>query len=731
MALASTSGRIITTLIAIACLAGSWHLMNQGLEQMTETRQMQRLPATPLAALSDGPYLIEATVTDALGARPAPYSGTPAVFYRYRLQERYRDSDGDTRLRTLESGQWGERFQVKDATGAATVNPETNQPDVDWNLRRTFNQQEGDLIYSEWALRPGDTAYVVGHFNREHREVRFDGLSGFSLPALISTGKLETNGGERLFSAGVRISIATGLLALGLALALTALKIHRLWVYILMVTVGVSGSLAWLGVSRLNQEWSAIATLYESRYQQLREGSASPLVQADIAALEQLIRLSTSGWLDRWMFRTIVEERLPAPELDDQTAALAAAAVEKKQPARLEYSIPVMVLTAGAGLLALFLMYLAIKGVKLKRLIEAVPTSSAAGLSFGLSELKGQIRADEQYPLLTDPLKNENCVAFYYKVEERSGSDKDEKWKTIESRKEQVPFWLEDDHGRVRVYPEGATIDYPKTHTHNRGDRRYTVRLLAPDVKVYCLGFAGLDNQRPDRLSVQQDSETPFLISSKDEDDIVLNRGARSFVSIAASLGLFLFTATSLLAADGRFSPDNLLLSALMVPLVLCLYLGVLHYNDMVFLKNRVNRARANIDTILQQRHDLWPMLENTVKAAMAHEKQLMTHIASLRAEPPASMESTANVERTLAREQAATQVLKARIEDYPEMKNHEVVGRFMAIMADTESYLALLRNSYTDSAMIYNTRIQTLPDLLLAWLFRFRPVSQFSKDGS
>ncbi|WP_286815633.1 LemA family protein [Marinobacter sp. UBA3607] len=225
--------------------------------------------------------------------------------------------------------------------------------------------------------------------------------------------------------------------------------------------------------------------------------------------------------------------------------------------------------------------------------------------------------------------------------------------------------------------------------------------------------------------------DTAYVVGHFNREHRVLNRGARSFVSIAASLGLFLFTATSLLAADGRFSPDNLLLSALMVPLVLCLYLGVLHYNDMVFLKNRVNRARANIDTILQQRHDLWPMLENTVKAAMAHEKQLMTHIASLRAEPPASMESTANVERTLAREQAATQVLKARIEDYPEMKNHEVVGRFMAIMADTESYLALLRNSYTDSAMIYKTRIQTLPDLLLAWLFRFRPVSQFSKDGS
>ncbi|WP_405416859.1 LemA family protein [Marinobacter flavimaris] len=38
-------------------------------------------------------------------------------------------------------------------------------------------------------------------------------------------------------------------------------------------------------------------------------------------------------------------------------------------------------------------------------------------------------------------------------------------------------------------------------------------------------------------------------------------------------------------------------------------------------------RASANIDTILQQRHELWPNLEKIVKASLAHEKQLLKAI--------------------------------------------------------------------------------------------------------
>src|SRR5690606_37361292 len=135
------------------------------------------------------------------------------------------------------------------------------------------------------------------------------------------------------------------------------------------------------------------------------------------------------------------------------------------------------------------------------------------------------------------------------------------------------------------------------------------------------------------------------------EDGIVMRRGAWGFVGIAASLGLLLFTATTMLAADGRFSPDNLLLSALVVPLALCVYTGIPHYDDLVFLKNRVNRARANIDASLQQLHDLWPRLEDTVKASMVHERDLLTAIATLSSEPPATMDSTNTVGRTINQE--------------------------------------------------------------------------------
>ncbi len=725
--IASVPGRIVMALLAIAALAGTYHLMQTGLGQLTEARQMQRLPETPIAALAQGPYVIAGEVQAATGTVTTPYSNTEAVYYRYKLEEEYRDSDGDRRIRTLDSGSRGGSFRLRDPSGSVLIDPGHNLSSVDWNIARSYRSRSGDRIYSEWALQPGETARIIGQYDAEAQAVMFSGLQAFSLPALISDRPLEADSGDRLFGAAIRISIATGLLALGLALGLTAMKVHRFWVYVLAMTLAVTGTLSLLGVAKLKQEWSAIATLYEARYEQLRGHTDNPLLLADVAALQQLIRQSTSGWLDQWMFRNLVEKRLPLPELDDRSRASARELVENQPQGRYQHATKSWIFAAGSTALSVLLLFLAIRTVKLKRLIEAVPTSSTRGLSFGLSELKGMVDVDDAHPPIHDPLKNEKCVAYDYKVEEREGGGKDDKWRTVEERSERVPFWLEDPHGKVLVHPEGANIEYPKFHQETRGDRRYTVRLLDTFVNVYCLGFAGLDKEQSDRLSIGQDDSSPFLISAKDEQDIVLDRGARGFVGIALSLGLSLFAATTVFAADGTFSPDNLMMAALAVPLILCIYIGILHYNDIVFLKNRVNRARANIDTILQQRHDLWPNLEQVVKASLAHEKQLLKAIAQLRSVNPAEMKSEKAVEKLIGFEQKVTRAMQARIENYPDLKNNEVVRKFMAIMAETENYLALLRNSYTESAKIYNTRIQSFPDLILAKLFRFRAAQEFT----
>jgi hypothetical protein len=161
----------------------------------------------------------------------------------------------------------------------------------------------------------------------------------------------------------------------------------------------------------------------------------------------------------------------------------------------------------------------------------------------------------------------------------------------------------------------------------------------------------------------------------------------------------------------------------------LLIYTGILHYNDIVFLKNRVDRAAANIDTILQQRHDLWPNLEKVVKASLAHEKQLLKAIAQLRSADPAEMSAKGQADKLIQFEKKVTNALQARIEGYPDLKNNEVIQKFMSIMAETENYLSLLRNSLTESAMIYNTRIQSFPDVILAKLFRFREAPQFSSE--
>lgn len=728
--IASIPGRLIMAVFAVSCLAGAYLLMKTGLDQLAHARQMERMPVTPMAILATGPYVIAGEVSQELGTLTTPYSKTQAVYYRYKLEEEYRDSDGDKRIRTLESGERGGRFLLRDASGQVPIQPGHDVSAVEWRLERSYHSRSGRRIYSEWALKPGDTVRVVGSYNAEDEQMVFSGLEAFSLPALVSGHTLDVDSGDRLFGAAIRISIATGLLALGLALMLTAVKIHRFWVYVLVMSLAVIGTLSALGITKLNKEWSAIATLYESRYQQLGSQQDNPLVLADVAALQQLIRRSTSGGLDRWMFRRVVEKRLPIPELDARTAAMVQQVVESQPRGRYQHVWTSWGLAAGSTVVALILIFFAIRTVKFKRLIEAVPTSSTQGLSFGLSELKGMVEVDDTHPPIRDPLRNEKCVAYDYKVEEKRGSGKNQKWHTLEHQTESVPFWLEDNHGRVLVHPEGAVIEYPKHHSEIRGDRRYTVRLLDTLVNVYCLGFAGLDREQPDRLTVQQDEGSPFLISTAEENDIVLGRGARGFVSTAVSLGLFLFAATALLAADGSFSPDNLLLSALTVPLVLCIYIGILHYNDIVFLKNRVDRARANIDTILQQRHDLWPNLEKVVKASLAHERKLLEAIAKLRGTNPAKLNAAGQVDKLIAYEQRVAQAVQARIENYPDLKNNEVIRQFMTIMTETENYLSLLRNSYTESAMIYNTRIQSLPDLVLAQLFRFRAAPQFAIGG-
>ena len=55
-------------------------------------------------------------------------------------------------------------------------------------------------------------------------------------------------------------------------------------------------------------------------------------------------------------------------------------------------------------------------------------------------------------------------------------------------------------------------------------------------------------------------------------------------------------------------------------------------YNGLIGLKHAVDRAWANIDVLLKQRHDELPKLVETVKGYMAHERGLLERITEARA---------------------------------------------------------------------------------------------------
>jgi len=60
-----------------------------------------------------------------------------------------------------------------------------------------------------------------------------------------------------------------------------------------------------------------------------------------------------------------------------------------------------------------------------------------------------------------------------------------------------------------------------------------------------------------------------------------------------------------------------------------------------VRLRNEGNRAWANIDGLLKQRHDEIPNLGETVKGYLQHERQTLVVVAQARAARPARAESS------------------------------------------------------------------------------------------
>jgi LemA protein len=154
--------------------------------------------------------------------------------------------------------------------------------------------------------------------------------------------------------------------------------------------------------------------------------------------------------------------------------------------------------------------------------------------------------------------------------------------------------------------------------------------------------------------------------------------------------------------------------------IAIVLFLVVVTYNDVIALERRIDKAWANIEVLLQQRHDQLPALVDAVRGVMAFERDVLTAVTNARAAytPTAPIPSQA---ATAAETTRAIRTLFATVERYPEVKSAENVLALQAGIERLESMLADRRELYNDQVYRFNARIGQVPALFLAGWFGWR----------
>lgn len=154
------------------------------------------------------------------------------------------------------------------------------------------------------------------------------------------------------------------------------------------------------------------------------------------------------------------------------------------------------------------------------------------------------------------------------------------------------------------------------------------------------------------------------------------------------------------------------------------IYLGTI-YNGLVALRNDINKSWANIDVLLKQRHDELPRLVDVCKGYMQYERKTLQSLMEARTRYAAAtnVDQKAKASGDLS---ASVGKLFAVAENYPALQANALFLELQKRISELESQIADRREFYNDAINLFNTRIQQMPDTLVARFFGFQPRSMF-----
>jgi LemA protein len=158
---------------------------------------------------------------------------------------------------------------------------------------------------------------------------------------------------------------------------------------------------------------------------------------------------------------------------------------------------------------------------------------------------------------------------------------------------------------------------------------------------------------------------------------------------------------------------------------------GVLAFNRLVRLRMQTRAAWSQIDVQLRRRHDLIPNLVESVKGYMAHERGTLDAVVAARSKAQSAGDDVAARGAAESALSGALSRLMMLVENYPQLKASENVLAMQEELASTENRIAFARQHFNDCAMIYNTAIGSLPDMLFAGALGFAPQAMYEVEDA
>lgn len=178
------------------------------------------------------------------------------------------------------------------------------------------------------------------------------------------------------------------------------------------------------------------------------------------------------------------------------------------------------------------------------------------------------------------------------------------------------------------------------------------------------------------------------------------------------------------------FALSGIVVGLLIVVILVALVIGggVVMYNGLVGIRNKVEAAWAQIDVQLHRRHDLIPNLVETVKGYATHEQATLDAVIQARNAAVAAPDPAAKgvAEGAMA---TALRSVFALAEAYPDLKANENFLQLQGELSDTEDRIAYARQYYNDVVRTHNTKIETVPTVFIARAMKFEPRQYFQAD--